>query len=272
MLTPQPSAKLYRGRVADQIVEDLRNQILSGTLPDGARLPSERELAAHYDVSAPTVREAVRVLTAMGLLNTRNGSRTTVTADGYTLLAMSIASVVQFEKMSAIDVLGVLGALNAYAVEQAVERASDDDIATLRDAAEQAAERPDVGSSAEALTHFFVTLSAISHNPLVAALCRVITEIQIGLAVELSGGSTKGWLRVGGALHPMRMDIVEAIAQRDAARAAQLVHDYHRAVITRTQSAPRAKEIRETDPGLATFLSSWLRSNARVGTPPDKRS
>jgi DNA-binding FadR family transcriptional regulator len=272
MLTPQPPAKLYRGRVADQIVEDLRNQILSGALPDGARLPSERELAAQYDVSAPTIREAVRVLTAMGLLNTRNGSRTTVIADGYTLLAMSIASVVQFEKMSAMDVLGVLGALNAYAVEQAVERASDDDIARLRAAAEQAAERPDVGSSAAAIKDFFVTLSAISHNPLVAALCRVITEIQIGLAVELSGGSTKGWLRIGGSMHPMRLDIVEAIAQRDAARAAQLVHDYHRTVITRTQSAPRAKEIRETDPGLATFLSSWLRSNGRLGATPDRRS
>lgn len=66
----QPSAKLYRGRVADQIVEDLRSQILSGALPDGTRLPSERELAAHYDVSG-RIREAVRVLAAMGLLNTR---------------------------------------------------------------------------------------------------------------------------------------------------------------------------------------------------------
>ena len=144
----QPCANLYRGRVADQIVEDLRRQILSGALSDGARLPSERELATHYDVSGPTIREAVRVLTAMGLLSTRNGSRTTVTAQSDTLLAMSIAAVVQFEKMTAADVFGLLGALNAYAVEQAVERASDDEIAELRKAAEEAAERPDVGSSA----------------------------------------------------------------------------------------------------------------------------
>jgi DNA-binding FadR family transcriptional regulator len=267
----QPSAKLYRGRVADQIVEDLRNQILSGALPDGAKLPSERELAAHYDVSGPTIREAVRVLTAMGLLSTRNGSRTTVTADGNTLLAMSIASVVQFEKMSAIDVLGLLGALNAYAVEQAVERASDEDIAGLRSAAEQAAEIVEVESAAEALKHYFVTLSAISHNPLLAALCRFITEIQIGLAVELSGGSTEDWRRVAGSLHKTRMDIVEAIAQRDSARAVQLLRDYHRKVIKRTQSSPRAKEIRETDPGLTTFLSSWLRANVGLGNALDRR-
>ena len=132
MPMPQPSAKLYRGRVADQIVEDLGGQILSGALPDGARLPSERELATHYDVSGPTIREAIRALTAMGLLSTRNGSRTTVTARSDTLLAMSIASVVQFEKMTAADVFGVLGELNAYAVEQAVERATEEDIAGLR--------------------------------------------------------------------------------------------------------------------------------------------
>lgn len=262
---PQPPARLRRGRVADQIVEDLRGQILSGALPDGARLPSERELATHYDVSGPTIREAVRVLTAMGLLNTRNGSRTTVTADAGALLAMSIASVVQFERMGAGDVLGLLGVLNAYAVEQAVERASDEDIAGLRSAAEQAAEIVDVESASAALKHYFVTLSAISHNPLLAALCRFFTEIQIGLAVELSGGSTEDWRRVAGYLHTTRMDIVAAIARRDAARAVELVRDYHRRVVQRAQSSSRAKEIRETDPGLTALLSSWLRANVGLG-------
>ncbi|WP_169317443.1 FadR/GntR family transcriptional regulator [Actinacidiphila oryziradicis] len=271
MAMSQPPAKLYRGRVADQIVEDLRSQILSGALPDGARLPSERELAANYDVSSPTVREAVRVLTAMGLLSTRNGSRTIVTADGDTLLALSIASVVQFEKISAMDVLGLLGALNAYAVELAVERASDEDIAALRSAAEQAAEIVDVESAAAALKHYFVTLSAISHNPLLAALCRFITEIQIGLAVELSGGSTEDWQRVAGFLHKTRMDIVEAIAQRDSALAVELIRDYHQKVIKRTQSSARAKEIKETDPGLTALLSTWLRANVGLGSALDRR-
>src|SRR5260370_13171119 len=104
----QPSARLYRGRVADQIVEDLRGQILSGALSDGARLPSERELATHYDVSAPTIREAIRVLTAMGLLSTRNRSRTTVTALSDTLLPMAIASVVQSDNMTAASVFRLL--------------------------------------------------------------------------------------------------------------------------------------------------------------------
>jgi len=47
---PAP-APVERRRVADQIVEDLRTQILEGKLPDGSKLPSERVLAAHYDES-----------------------------------------------------------------------------------------------------------------------------------------------------------------------------------------------------------------------------
>jgi hypothetical protein len=67
------------------------------------------------------------------------------------------------------------------------------------------------------------------------------------------------------------MDIAEAIAQRDSARAVQLIHEYHRRVIKRTQSSPRAKEIRETDPGLTSFLSSWLRANVGLGGALDSR-
>lgn len=271
MPMPLPTAKLYRARVADQIVEDLRGQILTGALPDGARLPSERELAVHYDVSAPTIREAIRVLAAMGLLSTRNGTRTTVTARGDTMLAMSIASVVQFEKVTARDVFGLLGALNAYAVAQAVERASEEDIAGLRVAAERAAEIVDVESAAAALQHYFVTLSAISHNPLLAALCRLFTEIQIGLAVKLSGGNLENWRRVAGSLHSARIEIVDAIAQRDSARAVQLVRDYHRKIIKRTQSSPKARKLREGDRGFANLLSSWLGANVGVGGRRDRK-
>jgi DNA-binding FadR family transcriptional regulator len=266
MPTTQSPAKLYRGRVADQIVDDLRGQILSGALPDGSRLPSEQELAVHYGVSGPTVREAIRVLTAMGLVNTRNGSRTTVTARSDALLVMSIASVVQFEKMSANDVLGLLGALNAYAVEQAVERASDDDIGRLREAAEKTAEVTDVESGAAALKNYFATLSEISHNPLLSALCRSITEIQMGVAVSLSGGNVGEWGRIAGSrsLHATRLKVVQAIAERDSARAVELIRDYHHEVIKRVQSLPRARELRKADPGLTSFLASWLGANVSV--------
>ncbi|MFE4785061.1 GntR family transcriptional regulator [Streptomyces sp. NPDC056716] len=281
MSVPQTPAKIFRGRVADQIVEDLRAQILSGTLPDGSRMPSERELAAYYDVSGPTVREAVRVLTAMGLVNTRNGSRATITAQGDTLLAVSIASVVQVEKVGARETLGLLGALNSYAAELAAEHATDEEIDRLREAAQaaQAAQPGQSGQpgrssdgveqSATTLQAFFTVLAEISHNPLLAALCRFLTEAQIGMAVKLSGGAHGHFGRVSGPLHAGRMRIVGAIASRDPRHAATVVREYHREVIQRiaeVREAAGEPEVSET--GLTEALTGWLRSNVTLGGQP----
>ncbi|MFK0159624.1 FadR/GntR family transcriptional regulator [Streptomyces sp. NPDC090499] len=265
MSAPQTPPKIYRGRVADQIVEDLRAQILSGALPDGSRLPAERELAAYYDVSPPTAREAVRVLTAMGLVNTRNGSRATVTAQGDTLLAVSIASVVQVEKVGAREVLGLLGSLNAYAAELAAEHATDKEIDRLREAARAVPAAEGVEGSADALRAFFATLSGISHNPLLAALCRFLTDMQLGLAVQRSGGEGGTFGQVIGPLHAERMRIVAAIAAHDPKRAASTVRAYHVEVLDRIAAVRAGEEEGGADSGLTDALTTWLRTNVTLG-------
>jgi DNA-binding FadR family transcriptional regulator len=54
-----------------RIVRDLGMRIVGGKLKPGERLPSEAELLARYDVSRPVLREATRVLTAKGLVLSR---------------------------------------------------------------------------------------------------------------------------------------------------------------------------------------------------------
>ena len=61
-------------RLAEQVADDLRRRILVGDLAHGAELPVEEELRAQYPVSKPTLREAMRVLEAEGLVTVRRGS------------------------------------------------------------------------------------------------------------------------------------------------------------------------------------------------------
>lgn len=61
-------------RLAEQVADDLRNRILLGDLGEGAELPVEERLRAEYPVSKPTLREAMRVLEAEGLVTIRRGS------------------------------------------------------------------------------------------------------------------------------------------------------------------------------------------------------
>ena len=65
-------------RSQDRLYQDLARSLLeelsSGRFPVGARLPAERELAATYTVSRPTVREAMIALEVQGLVEVRVGS------------------------------------------------------------------------------------------------------------------------------------------------------------------------------------------------------
>src|SRR5690606_39281394 len=60
-------------RAYERIVEQIEEAIESGTLTPGQRLPSERDLMAQFSVSRSTVREALRVLQARGLDQSRTG-------------------------------------------------------------------------------------------------------------------------------------------------------------------------------------------------------
>jgi len=62
-----------------QVEQDLRRQILSGEIPDGARLPRETELAATYGVSRMTVRRSLGGLETGGLIRRRHGVGTIAT-------------------------------------------------------------------------------------------------------------------------------------------------------------------------------------------------
>jgi GntR family transcriptional repressor for pyruvate dehydrogenase complex len=71
--------ELARSPVAPRIAGRLREQILSDALRPSTKLPGQREMAAHMSVSVTTLREAIAILVAEGLLICRHGRGTFVT-------------------------------------------------------------------------------------------------------------------------------------------------------------------------------------------------
>lgn len=61
-------------RLYQDLARSLLDELASGRYPVGARLPAERDLALRYDVSRPTVREAIIALEVQGLVEVRIGS------------------------------------------------------------------------------------------------------------------------------------------------------------------------------------------------------
>ena len=67
-----------RRRLHEDVAEQLRDAILDGRFPAGAKLPPERELAVEFDVNRTSVREAIKVLEGLGLVAVRQGDGATV--------------------------------------------------------------------------------------------------------------------------------------------------------------------------------------------------
>ncbi|MEO1092679.1 MAG: FadR/GntR family transcriptional regulator [Pseudomonadota bacterium] len=82
--------------VAEAVVAQIEQLIISGVLKSGQKLPAERELAELMDVSRPKVRDAIQVLEARGLLKVRHGDGTFV--NGLTGMALAPAMVDLFAR------------------------------------------------------------------------------------------------------------------------------------------------------------------------------
>lgn len=215
-----------RTRAADQVTEDVRLQILSGAVPRGTRLPSEKELAVRYDVSAPTVREALRALSAMSLIEVRHGTGAFVIADTARLLASAMEAVVRLEGVDILGILDISEALFVKAVRLGVLAAEETDLEALAVAAGRLASGPAGADFAAALDAFLKALVALSHNPLLIGLSGFLIDTQIALAQESGRRSPAVWQRIAGELDDERMVLVAALRARDTQAAEQALLVY----------------------------------------------
>jgi DNA-binding FadR family transcriptional regulator len=233
--TPSPadilansSYRRDRTSAADQVFDDLRRQILSGSLARGTRLPSEKELAVHYQVSSPTIREAVRALSAMSLVEVRHGAGTFVTAELDELMSMAMTAIVELEDIGLLSILDLSEAFYLKAVELAVTEAGDEEIASLRAAADAFSPKMDNTEFTAALRGFLMKLVVISHNRLLITIAGFLIESQITLAQGVAARAPSAWRKIAGQLIEERVAIAEALQARDGSAADAAVRRYMR--------------------------------------------
>jgi GntR family transcriptional repressor for pyruvate dehydrogenase complex len=258
------SGSLDRSRIAERIFRELKDNIVLGTIPQGAKLPSERELAQRYGVSGPTVREAIRGLTLLGLADVRHGSGAYATADTDSLIATSLSTVIQLGKPGVADVLGVLGVLHELAAGQAAVVGTREDHALIRAALDALERATTAETGAEAARSYHRSIAVAAHNPLLTALCGFLADVQIELGYELIGRSGNEWRILLSKLRPLRLAVVEAIVSRNQKEAVAASHEFQIKALQLISSQPRAKEVRLTDPKLRELLASMM-SRVRTG-------
>jgi DNA-binding FadR family transcriptional regulator len=118
--------------VTDEAIEKIKGMIVSGALRPGDRLPKESELAADLGLSRNSLREAVRALALMRILDVRQGDGTYVTSLDPQLLLEALSFVVDFHRDDTVlEFLAVRRILEPAATAMASARITGDELSVL---------------------------------------------------------------------------------------------------------------------------------------------
>jgi DNA-binding FadR family transcriptional regulator len=119
---------------ADLIAAQIRRQIVQGILNEGDALPPEAELMAQFQVSRPTLREALRILEAESLITVRRGSRggVRITKPDFSVAVRYIGLLLQMTGTTVEDVYEARTVLETAAVAMLARRRTKKDIADMR--------------------------------------------------------------------------------------------------------------------------------------------
>ncbi|CAM5478848.1 GntR family transcriptional regulator [Streptomyces spiroverticillatus] len=161
---------------AADAIEQIKHMIVQTEVQPGDRLPTERELAARFGMSRSTVREAVRALTTMNVLESRVGAGTYVTdlrpgglLDG-TAFALDL-----MRSRNILQLLEIRRTLDALAASQAAVRITPEGLAGLRELIAVMESDADLDERIGADLEFHRVVARASGNEVLAALLESVS-------------------------------------------------------------------------------------------------
>jgi len=209
--------------LTDEAIDKIKGMITSGELGPGDRLPKESDLAERLGLSRNSLREAVKALSMIRVLDVRQGDGTYVTSLEPDLLLDALSFVVDFHRDDTVlQFLEVRRILEPAATALAATRMSDADVTHLRTVLDGLGPDPAVEALVANDLEFHHLIAAGSGN---AVLCSLIDG--------LSGPTTRariwrGLTQEGAAARTREQHqaIVDAIASRqpDLARSWASIH------------------------------------------------
>ena len=254
---------LRRVKAADEIIEALRQDIVMRRLRDGERLPNEKALSDRFGVSQPTIREAIRALETLGLVEVLHGNGSFVRSQGGFALASALQTLLQLESVSVIDVLDVRQVLGRRSIELAAGAATDDDIndiANTCDRFNHISSIKEVHQVVSLIVQFQRLVSSASHNPLLqsleAFLLAIVNEAQVQ---SLAGRGIRFWRARAMDFQLHRIAILDGLRSRSAVTARGAMDSYFEAQRRRFEQDESLRALNLSNPRLVVAVAEMVR-------------
>jgi GntR family transcriptional repressor for pyruvate dehydrogenase complex len=209
-------------RAYEDIVKQVRDLIEKGRLKKGDQLPTERDLTETFKVSRATVREAIRTLESMRLVESRQGEGTYVLVSSEEALVQPLAATLLHEKDDLADIFFIRKIIEPVVAQLAAEHATREEIRDLEDILKkQEAVLSGPVHSVETDSSFHVSLARMTKNGVLERLLLAI--------VDLLARTREGYLQNEERAHSSfrgHQEVLSAIKNRDGT-AAQLAMRRH---------------------------------------------
>lgn len=163
--------------VTDDAIQKIKDMIVSGELTPGSRLPPENDLAERLGLSRSSMREAVKALEVIRVLDVRRGDGTYVTSLEPKLLLEAISFAVDLhDDDSLLEIFAVRRVLESHATGLAAQRAGDQDIAMLDAEIGDVASDTDIEALVEHDVRFHGAIARLAGNDYLASLLGSLTS------------------------------------------------------------------------------------------------
>lgn len=169
-------------KTAELVAGTLRRMVVEGQLKDGDFLPNEAELMAHFGVSRPTLREAVRVLESERLVEVRRGSRTgaRVRVPGPEVVARPAGLLLELSGATIADLLTAKSGIEPMAARLLAESGSAEAFDELEQMLEELiTDGYQSARLAEATGAFHLRVVQLSGNATLSIVAGMLHEITV---------------------------------------------------------------------------------------------
>jgi GntR family transcriptional regulator, transcriptional repressor for pyruvate dehydrogenase complex len=223
----QPVRKV---RTHEQVLAQIEQKILDGDLRVGERLPSERELAEALGVSRASIREALRALEVMGIIESRIGSGresgSFISGKSNAALGNLLRLHMALAQISLADLVDIRSELEQSNARRAALQRTDEDLSHLRSVLESmrsASLRYEEFNKLD--TEFHVSIAQASKNALATDLMQALRDA-VRHKMTTVFANLADWRPVADQLIREHEQVVSAIADRQPDIAAKLVGEH----------------------------------------------
>ena len=173
---------IKRKSIVDDILESIKQGLIKGDLTPGQRIPSENALAQKFGVGRPAIRESMKMLSALGIVEIKQGNGTYIATDPSAILMEPLSFALLLQSGMTNELLELRYMMEIAYCQLAAQKATNEDLLNIENAVDAWTEyardpERDMDQLVQMDLNFHDSIINATHNPYVIRICKAVNEL-----------------------------------------------------------------------------------------------